>query len=244
MLSLVIYAAPFVLGLVALIVAIAAFSNFRRARRAPYFRIRRDSNRTAWRLVLAEVMLVGSILALISLRRFVPPADLETFLIPRSTITPTASSTLAAEASVEPTSAPPTITPTQPTPTPTPTPLIATIASDVTPPASARLTLTDVASGISPNLTPINASRTFPIGTPRLYFFIEFSGMANGVSWSRVLLLNGEAVRSESETWERGEQGEAYYWFEAQGGWPAGRYEIRLYLGNQLADSAEFEVVD
>jgi hypothetical protein len=139
---------------------------------------------------------------------------------------------------------PPTITPPPPTPTTPPTPLLVTIESQVTPPADAAITLTDISSDISADLRPVNPGRTFPAGIQRIYFFFEFGTMADGMSWSRVLLRNGEVVRSESEEWDRGPEGQAYHVFVAQGGWPGGSYEIRYYAGSRLLTTEVFSIIN
>ncbi len=251
MLSLVVYIAPFLLGIVALVSLIVAVANFRRVQRAPYYRIRRESSRHAWRWLLILVLAAGGGFAAVQVRQFVPPLDLEELFPPAPTATPTfglgALPTLTTDPELTPRDifeGPPTITPTQSPPTLSPTPYIATIESTVTPPADASLTITAVSSGISPNLTPVNVGDTFPVGTARIYFWVEYANMANGMSWSRALLLNGTVVRTESEAWERGSEGIAYYWFDAQGGWPAGSYEVQFYLGDRQVSSATYSVVN
>jgi hypothetical protein len=248
MISIAVYAIPFALGAILLVALIRAAVNFRRGRRAPYYRIRRTASTHAWRWVLAAVVLAVGIAASLRLRRLVPPPELPRLFAPPPTETAAVSATLPLSQSlpavVTSSVLPPTITPTLPTPTQSPTPYIATIASAVTPPAGAQVLITDISSDISSNLTPVNAGETFPAGIRRLYFWLEFSGMADGVSWSRVLLLNGEVVRSESETWERGAAGTAYYWFEAQGGWPAGSYEVQFFIGDRLIASKTFDVIN
>jgi len=250
MVSLIIYVAPVLLGIAVVGAVIVAVINFRRSRQAPYFRLRRSANQVAWRAALAIVVGIAGILAALRLRQFVPPVDLSSLgarfdatrndepppLVPEQTDTliPTNSTTAG----------PPTITPTQPTLAPSATPVIATIDSPVTPPVDARLTITAISSGISSSLSPVNAGTSFPVGTPRIYYWIEFENMQDGMSWSRVLLLNGTVVRTESEAWQQGTDGIAYYWFDAQGGWPLGQYEIRFYLGDQLSASETYEVIN
>jgi hypothetical protein len=251
MFSLIVYLAPFLLGVLLLVSLIGAYTNLRRARKAPYFRIRRDATRAGWRWVLLVVVCAGGITASLRVRQLVPPPRLEVAFPRPPEPTPTFSLdailSVTDNLSLTPKplfEAPPTITPTVPTPTLTPTPPIATVVSVVTPPANAVLRITAISSDISSALEPVNVNTTFPAGIPRLYYWIEFSNMANGLSWSRVLLLNGNVIRSESETWERGTEGIAYYWFEAQGGWPAGEYEIRFYIGDRLAASQTYTLVD
>ena len=250
MVSLIIYAAPVLLGIGVVVALVIATINFRRSRQAPYYRLRRDANRAAWRAVLAIVVGIAGILAALRLRQYIPPVDLAA-LQPRldaareeepPPLVPEQTDTLSPTEST--TAGPPTITPTQPTLAPSATPIIATIDSTITPPADASLTITAISSGISANVSPVNAGTTFPVGTPRIYYWIEFQNMQNGMSWSRVLLLNGTVVRTESEAWQQGEEGIAYYWFDAQGGWPLGRYEIRFYLGDQLSASEIYDVVN
>lgn len=250
MLSIIVYLAPFLLGIVVIVAFGIALVNFRRSRQAPYFRLRREANRKAWRSILAVVVGVAGVLAALRMRQFVPPVDLRSMLGPGSTVSEQPSllnqdQTLTAPPTSDQTDTkPPTITPTQPTLAPSPTSVIATINSPITPPADASLTVTDISSGISTNLRPVDVGATFPVGTPRIYFWIEFENMQDGMSWSRVLLLNNEVVRTESEAWQQGSEGVAYYWFEAQGGWPAGQYEIRFYLGDQVVASEIYEVVN
>ena len=62
-------AIPFVLGVVLLISLINVYTNFRRARRAPYFRIRRDSARSGWRWLLISLISAGAVVAAIVARR-------------------------------------------------------------------------------------------------------------------------------------------------------------------------------
>jgi hypothetical protein len=250
MLSLIVYLTPFLLGLVVIIAFIAMISNFRRARQAPYFRIRQQATRRAWRWLLVVILGAAGIIAGIRIRGALPPLDVQSLL--PATASPSPPPALSPDAGIAGTplatrnliDEPPTITPVPPTPTVSPTPFITTIESDVTPPADATLSIMAISSGISANLEPVDAGTTFPVGTPRIYYWVEYENMENGLSWSRVLLLNGTVVRSESEAWERGTEGVAYYWFDAQGGWPTGAYEIQFYIGEQMVDSTTYEVIN
>ena len=248
MFSIIVYYAPTVLALVVLVAVIGAFVAFREGRRAPYFRIRREASRRGWRWLTIALFGAAVFWGLLAARAYVPPPVFKLSLLKP---TPTPGTGIALDQVPTPTlnlslipklpeGGPPTITPTQATPTITSTPIIVTIESLVTPPAGAVLTISAISSGISPSLTPVNAGTVFPTGIPRVYYWVEFDNMVNGVSWSQVLLLNGTVIRSESEAWDRGEEGTAYYFFGAQDGWPAGSYEIRFYLGDQLVASATY----
>lgn len=251
MISAILSVLPIILGLIAVIALISAFTNFRRGRKAPYFRMRQQATRRAWRWSLILLLTAGGAFAALQSRQLVDPVELSSLLPSQDTATPTFSLLTLPTATVNTTLTPksplegaPTITPTQGPPTAVPTPYIATIESAVTPPPDASLTVTEVSSGISAELTPVNSGQTFPVGTPRIYYWIEFENMVNGMSWSRALLLNGRVVRTESEAWERGESGTAYYWFDAQGGWPMGAYEVQFFIGDDLVDTATYEVIN
>ncbi len=253
MVSLTIYAIPYILGAVLLIALFSAFQNFRLAVQAPYFRIRRDSVTAGWRWIgIAAVASAGIVLAIISRGAVPPPGAValpapgaQTSYLTAATLmlTPTASFE-GGLSTKDILSAPPTITPTRPAPSQTPTPFIATVESQVTPPVDAVLSITAISSGISPNLQPVNADDEFPAGILRLYVWIEYSNMVNGASWSRVLLIDGDVVRSDSEVWERGESGIAYYFFDAPIGWPAGVYEVQFYIGERRVAAQTFSVID
>mgnify|MGYP001243231139 FL=1 len=251
MVSVVVFALPIIVGLIAIIALVAAFTNFRRARKAPYYRIRRQSNQKGWRWVLALLLAGAGAIAALQAQELVEPVDLQALLPQAGTATPTFALLAFPTGTVDLTltpkdilSGPPTITPTDAPPTLSPTPYIATIETTVTPPVEASLALTAISSGISADLEPVNTGDVFPAGTPRIYYWVEFENMANGMSWSRALLLDGRVVRTESEAWERGTEGVAYYWFDAQGGWPAGRYEVQFFIGEEMVDSATYEVVN
>lgn len=250
MLSLIAYLTPFLLGLVVIVAFFAMISGFRRARQAPYFRIRQQATRQAWRWLLVVILGVAGIVAGLRIQRALPPPDLQSLLPASASPSPTPpalspgtgtpNTPFATRDLIE---EPPTITPIPPTATVSPTPFIVTIESNITPPADATLSIMAISSGISANLDPVDAGTTFPVGTPRIYYWVEYENMQDGLSWSRVLLLNGTVVRSESEAWERGAEGVAYYWFDAQGGWPTGAYEIQFYIGDTLVDSMTYEVI-
>lgn len=252
-LSFLVYAIPFILGVLLLISLFNIQSNFRRGRTAPYFRIRRDSTYAAWRWLLIAIVAIAGIAGALYARRSVPPPNFAAIALPNSeaesptpilptvpTITPDANA-----ATKDYIAAPPTITPTQPTPSVTPTPFISTIVALVTPSPNAKITITALSSSLSNTLDPVNANTQFPAGIPRIYVWFEYSGMADGVSWSRAVIRNGAVLRSESEAWELGASGkDRYYFFDEQNGWPSGSYEVQFYIGDQLTDSVKFSITN
>jgi hypothetical protein len=132
-------------------------------------------------------------------------------------------------------------------PSPTPSALFVTRESDVTPQVDASLSITTIATGIDANFLPENPGSTFEVGTPRLYVFYDFEGMTDGVSWSGVVLVDGQVFEEASfdQLWSLGSEGtNLYRWFDRDGGWPVGEYEIRFFIGDRLADSATFRIVE
>jgi hypothetical protein len=247
MLAMLVYAAPWLLGVLCIVSLVQAYTHLRRARKAPYFRLRRDSARRGWRWVMVLVVAGGGVVGSLSARSLIPrpQGTLRTLFLasptPFPTIAPPPSPTSAANLTGT-VQNPLVETPTPPPSTVEVSPFISTINSPVTPSASAELTITGVSSGITADRTPVDLSTSFPAGIPRVYYWFEFANVTAGISWSQVLLLNGSVIRSESEEWNRGESGSAYYWFGAQGGWPAGSYEIQFYLGDRLMSSATYTV--
>jgi hypothetical protein len=249
MLSLIVYMLPFILGFVLLVALAAGYGSFRRARSAPYFRIRRSATQAGWRWMLVVLACGGGLYAALRTRQTLPPPDLDS-LWPAEPVSTSPPSTLAMFTPTldpnttpkEPFAGPPTITPTQPTATPTATPFITIIESNVTPPADASITITSIASGITTLLAPVDAGTEFPIGTPRIYVFYAYSNMANGMSWAPALLRNGIIVFTESNLWEMGEQGKAYYQFNAQGGLAEGNYQVQFYFGEELVTQGVFTI--
>ena len=253
MLAILVYAAPWPLGALFIVSLVQVYTNLRRARQAPYFRIRRDSARRGWRWVIVLLATVGGMIGSLSARSIIPPPQgtLRTlFLAPPSpfpTIAPPPSPSSTAaflQATQNPVEGSPTPALTPQTPAVEASPFISTINSPVTPSASAELAITGVSSGITADRTPVDLSTSFPAGLPRVYYWFEFDNITEGISWSQVLLLNGSVIRSESEEWNRGESGTAYLWFGAQGGWPVGTYEIQFYLGDRLMSSVSYTVLD
>jgi hypothetical protein len=159
------------------------------------------------------------------------------------TVTPsaTASATPSPTRTASPTRTPSTtITPsTTPTPTLTPTitetlvPIYQPVAaiSSVTPNANASMRITALDHQIENATAPANPTRQFSAGVRRIYFFVEFSGMTPGMLWRRELWRDGVLVQRSDYLWGQTPAGQAYFFFGQAGGFAAGAYEIRLYVG-------------
>lgn len=245
--SWIVYGLPFLLAPVIIIAAIAVIHERRVAKKSTYYRVREAARRGVrlWSLV-GILAIVAVVIALLSRSDYPPPTlrpatpspGLEYSVISLPD-TPTLNPTLTEKSLFE---APATITPTRPAPTPSPTAPIATLAVSVTPPEDASLTIMAISSAITADLKPLDPGQSFPAGITRLYFFYAYEGMADGMSWSRVLVLGDQVIRNETEAWADGSSGEMYYWFSAPDGWQAGSYEIRFYAGERLLASAFFTI--
>lgn len=153
------------------------------------------------------------------------------------------------------TAAPDTPTPLPPTPTPLPptlTPLPPTLTFTATPDFAALLNLTPVfnttprpanpdallqLTGVGDS--PTAAAAAAPAGSAlraglrRVYLFIAFDRMENGVAWSRVLYRDGLPLQGDTLLWSLGATGSSSIFFGDEAGYPAGDYEARLYLGDR-----------
>jgi hypothetical protein len=194
-----------------------------------------------------------------------PTLDVTETLTPEPTASPT--STSVPTATVQPSDTPaPTSTPTltstatptltlTPTVTATPTATFtptATVDSvlNLTPPAtgiaarasaSFQLTAADVA--VSLDNRPVEARTMFPAGIQRIYLFFSYQDMDQGVVWSRVLYRDGHPVQGQAYLWSQPEDGESYFFFGNQDGYPPGEYEARLYIGDTERSRFAFSVM-
>lgn len=140
---------------------------------------------------------------------------------------------------------PPSITPSSvPTSEPITTALLTTIESPISAPLEATITITTLSSGLDANANPINTGTQFVAGLPRIYYWVSYRNMLDDIAWSQVLLRDGEIIRAESNTWNQGEEGTTYFWLEAQGGWPAGNYEIQFFIGDRMTDTSTYQMIN
>ena len=179
-----------------------------------------------------------------------PTATVDPLLL---TVPPLESPTLPAEMSPTPTQ-PPVILPTdQPpppetvvvivtatpgstpteTPFPTYTPRARPLDSQVTPAPGASLKITALDDAVTDTLLPVSPDTRFPAGTARIYLFVTFENMTQGVLWRRELYRNNELVEASSYLWGLPTEGQTSFFVGSDPGFVPGRYEIRLYLGDQ-----------
>lgn len=146
----------------------------------------------------------------------------------RATLTPTASLTAV-----------PTATPSL---TPTPDLDLTPLISVVTPRPEAALQITAIDSAVTDALAPVSPRNTLQAGITRIYFWITYSGMTDGVAWTRLLLRDGLLIQGGSYLWSGGETGTLVHFFGDAEGFIPGAYLIRLLLGERVVAEAAFTV--
>jgi hypothetical protein len=247
----------FALGLLLLVISLRLF---RRSRRDIYWRNRRMAGQRGWRLFLMAFGLfscggmfcIFTVLSLIlfdetdSSANAFPVADLatgtptlpplETPLENPDTVDQNPSESSAttpndsATQNVIVITATPLVTPTY-TPFPTFTPQFTPADSIVTPSPDAEIRITALDDQITEALTPINPRASFAAGITRVYLFVEFKGMAQGVLWRRELYRGDELIEGGEYLWGQASEGTGYFFFGEDNGFEPGQYEIRLFLG-------------
>lgn len=183
----------------------------------------------------------------------------------RPTMTPTAaqSQALSPTAPFIPTNTPtysptptpsstttPSVTPTPTiTPTPSPTvPVLEAILTPVTPfatlAAPAELSELTVSAGIQLSGSPIDPGTEFEEGRKALYVAFDYDRMANGLLWRHIWFRDGALIGGETRIWEWGRRGRTYFFLRPTGGFPAGQYEVRLLVDDEVVQTARFTVIN
>ncbi|MEP7292276.1 MAG: hypothetical protein ABI835_10855 [Chloroflexota bacterium] len=150
---------------------------------------------------------------------FIPSS---TMVVPTLTLTPTLLPTRAPSATLD-------LAPLVNTNTPQPT----------QPPPHLRI---DAASSSYVEDVETPRLREFPVGVKRIYLYISFENMNDGVSWSRALYRDGTPTQSETQPWNLGAGGNSSFSFDEANGYEAGDYEVRVFVGDQEASRYPFVV--
>lgn len=132
------------------------------------------------------------------------------------------------------------------TPTPIPTAQDILIITPQTegraPDENAALTITSVASGILPDQTPIQPNDEFEVGIHRIYILFDYQQMDSGVAWTRILYRDGQPIQGQSYLWSLSSSGSTHFFFGNESGYPAGNYEVRLFLAGQETSRFTFRI--
>jgi hypothetical protein len=237
-------------GLISIVLALAyAIWAYIQLRRAEYYVVREEARRRLLRALLLAFLFVLITISFVFLPRQAPA--------PAATPIPTPGPV----ASPTPTRAAPTPTPTT-TPTPKPTatePFIPTstpmatlpaaftspIPSAVPPPGDAHFEFWTLAEGVDASGQPIDPGEQFPAGIERVYLFFRYDGLLPNVSWTIVWYKDGEVISGGTRLWEPEQpSGGRHAFLEFGGGFPAGSYEVQVWLGERLQIRASFAVVE
>ncbi len=161
-------------------------------------------------------------------------------------VTPTTTPTGMGRASVSPTptpTPPPATSPAPPTPTPTPLPApSATPTPFPTLPAKPGISDVVLARGVSDNKEPVDPGNDFPSTNNPIYAFFTYSGMTQRAAWSYAWFREDQELTRETQEWAWGWAGRAYVFFGPLGGYTAGEYRVRFYIGDQLQAEATFVI--
>lgn len=224
---------------------------FRKARSAPYYAIRRDALKLAVRwmwaalalLALAAILLVVAprLIQVVSAPTPVPTATQTSVPIPthtpRSTNTPT----------VTPTRRPTATAPPIPTPTsavPLPEPALSPLPSAVPASPDAHIELQSLAMEKDASGLPVDPGNEFPPGDHWVYLFFTYEGMQNGVARTFAWYKDGEFLERCSDTglWEWGDHGRT--WYRCPGVWEPGTFEIHVFIETRLQGVAQFVITE
>jgi hypothetical protein len=136
----------------------------------------------------------------------------------------------------------PVFTPTE-TLFPTFTPYVTPLMPDVTPLPDAQITITGLDDQVSATSAPVRPRVLFDAGVKRIYLFVAFKGMAQGVLWKRTLYRDGELIDSSSYLWGLETEGNTYFFFGNDDGFQPGTYEIRVFIGDASAPTSSMSFI-
>lgn len=246
----------YALLILSLVPGVLVIVSLHKARRAPYYVIRRAALKQAQRLMLVILGLFVVVVILLA----VPPR-LTAVLPATPTVTPVPTSVPTIAPSPSPT---PTATPTRgPTAT---APAIPTATSEIPPPASAltplplavparedaRVQVQYLALGRDEDGQPVDPAGEFPPGRNEVHLFFQYADVDNGVATTFAWYKQGQLLEGCSDTWlwgsvegrEWGESGFAWYSCNPAEGWEPGTYEIRVFLETRLQGIAQFLITE
>jgi hypothetical protein len=236
-----------------LVGVLAAARYTREAKTSQFYFIREQA-----RIKASRVMIVVGFLAIITVVLAILLAASNTFTrVARASPTPTPTPTLSpttpatAVAIASPT---PVLTPTPKpsataSPSPTIVPTVGTPSSALTPIVGVKTPSPDaafgeiiLARGVTEDNEPKDPGTVFPARISELYAFFDYQNLSDGALWTQVWYREGKEIGSESNLWEWGSYGTAWIFLKPVGGYSRGDYEVRLYIGDELKQTATFTV--
>ncbi len=98
------------------------------------------------------------------------------------------------------------------------------------------------AKDVDSEYNPIGASDVFDSGVSEIYAVYQYEGMEDGKAWSRTWYLDGEAVLSQDDTWNGGENGNGWLNIYNNGGLPDGAYGLAVWVGGEKVQEGSFTI--
>jgi hypothetical protein len=108
----------------------------------------------------------------------------------------------------------------------------------------AHITIVTLAADRDQAGEPVGPGAEFPPGNHRVYLFIAYEGMANGVAWTFAIYREGELLDSTTQLWEWGADGGTYLYYKPPEGYEVGRYEMRAFIQDRLQGVAQFAIAE
>lgn len=243
-----------VIALVILAVVFAALSvrsalrTLQAARKMTFYRLRRQRETGAWRLlgVAGLLVLLAVVLPLYGLPmayRYFPPTVTITptaSVTPVRTITPTPTITLTATVTDTP-----LVTDTA-TVTPTPSLPLAVLAlfqSAVTPNPNSVFSPLTFSTKIDADLQPVDPNTVFDNPITEIYATYSYDQMVPGAQWTALWLRDGQQIFVETHPFAGGTGGyDEAHCSDPAGGWQPGTYEVQIFVGQELKANERFLV--
>jgi hypothetical protein len=177
---------------------------------------------------------------------FPPVAEAGPTPTPTPMLSPTTPATAVAPASptpvLPPTSKSTAIASPSPTIIPTPSSTLTPIVGAETPSSEATFGEITLARGVTEDNKPKDPGTVFSVRISQLYAFFDYQNLSDGVLWTQAWYREGKEIGSESNLWEWGSYGTAWIFLKPVGGYSRGEYEVRLYIGDELKQTASFAV--
>jgi len=238
--------------LVASIVPVCmVISQLVRARRAPYYALRREALGRARRWLLAALileavavlLLIGGMYLVIALRAPSPPPAPTSTPPPPPTATPRPTRTPTVTPTRRPTATPPFI-PTSTPAIPLPESALSPLPSAVPAREGARIAVITLAADKTDSGEPVDPGTEFPPGGHRVYLFVSYEGMTNGVAWTFVVYHEGKLLDQTTQLWEWGEKGRTYLYYQPPQGYEPGIHEMAIFIESHLQRIAQFVITE
>jgi hypothetical protein len=136
----------------------------------------------------------------------------------------------------------PAATPTPPR-TATPNVIVVTATPEPLPKSFGAITFAPVVIGAEPNFKPVDAASRFPEGLVKIYAIFGVEAPLKSSQWRYEFLANGQRMSGMSGYgWDLNQPGTTWVSIWGNDGLEPGEWEMRLYLGDRIAQRATFTI--